>query len=252
MIVTVGKSREIAKIRKEVAAGQHRAAARRLQTLVAVDPTDDEAYQLLVQIHRQAGDAAGAGRWGFLTDHATPDEIAAFEQLHPSPWVRLRLLRWTGDPAQVPSRTGRDRLIALIRLADQMPPAGTGDGPDHPTPAAQRHPHVPAARAPMAMERVSAPPEAPLAPPPPPTEPGEQAAAPARGSAAVPSKRQLRKAARREERLRRRELRREVRASTWISLVMITILIALGVLGSLGAVHTIRSIIERLTALVVG
>jgi hypothetical protein len=257
MIVSVGKSRELTKIRQQLASGQSAAALRRLQTLATVDPTDREVHHLLVQIHRQRGDAASAGRWGFLSNEATEDEIRAFECQHPSPWVRLRLLRWVGDPGSVPNPAGRARLEALTALAERTgaaPPAvpdaprnsvfdfegfgtgGLGSGEF----GSGAYPHIPASRSPSGLEYWSAP-AAPAV-----DEPATDQADPA---TSVPfSRRQLRKARRRAERLRRRELRREVRASTLISLLMITILIVLGVLGSLGAVRTMRTIIEHLTS----
>ena len=253
MISAVGKSREITRIRREMAAGHHQAAVRRLQTLAAVDPTDREVYDLLVQIHRDRGDLVGAGRWGFLTDAATPDEICAFERAHPSPWVRLRLLRWFGDPDDVENLAGRTRLTALTALAEQ-----SGQLEPVPSPLAW----IPSSRRPAESEPGFAGViNAEFGYDVEPDHAGTTGAAMA-GADAVPdaqpaddqsagSRRALRKANRQAERERRRALRREVRTSTLISVTMIMLLLALGAAGSLGVVDTMRVIIARFASMVI-
>jgi hypothetical protein len=87
--------------------------------MLAADPGDLEVYRLLAEIHRTEGNAAEAGRWGYLTGNATDAEVAEFERAHPQAWVRLQLLGWSGDPALLPSDAARTRLAALQHQVTQ-------------------------------------------------------------------------------------------------------------------------------------
>jgi hypothetical protein len=96
-------------------------AAQRLRTLLAVEPNDIEVYRLLASVYRQTGNLVEAGRWAFLTDDLRDDELAAFEHAHPSPWLRLRLLLWSGDVDTLPEPV-RTRLLALVDEAESIGP----------------------------------------------------------------------------------------------------------------------------------
>jgi hypothetical protein len=264
MIGAVGKSREMTRIRREMAAGRSQVAARRLQTLAAMDPADREVHDLLVQIHREHGDLAGAGRWGFLTDAATPEEISAFELAHPCPWVRLRLLRWSGEPEAVESPIGRARLMALAVLAEQSVRSESAPDPIAWIPSARR----PIESEPGYPEMIKSVPTVDfendhgamtfaamihpaddLSDVSPAEDPS--AGLPATAPASTADRRALRKALRQAERERRRALRREVRASTLVSVTMIVLLLLLGAAGSLGVVDTMRVVIARFAALMI-
>lgn len=250
MIGAVGKSREMTRIRRDMAAGHYEAAIRRLQTLAAVNPTDHEAHDLLVAISRKRGDLAGAGRWGFLSDAATPAEISAFESAHTCPWVRLRLLRWSGDPEAVQSPAGRARLMELAALAEQVvraqaqpdPLIDAEDAGHAATVARIPRARRPAESEPGYPELISGAPTVDVDDEPAVAEPAHVHS---RGE-----RRALRKAHRQAERERRRALRREVRKSTVISVAMIVLLLLLGSAGSLGMVDTMRVAIARFAALV--
>lgn len=105
--------RALTLVRQDMAAGRQNAAIRRLRAMLASDPGDAVAYRLLTEIHRAAGDLAEAGRWGYLTGDATPEEVEAFECAHPQPWVRIRLLGKSLDPNRLPDATARARLASL-------------------------------------------------------------------------------------------------------------------------------------------
>src|SRR5262249_2118994 len=79
-------------------------------------------YQLLASVYRQTGNLVEAGRWAFLTNDLRPEELAAFERAHSSAWLRLRMLRWSGDPERLPSAEARNRLIELIASAEAEGP----------------------------------------------------------------------------------------------------------------------------------
>jgi hypothetical protein len=118
----VAKADVLARVKRDLAAGQTYLATQRLRTLVASYPDDLEIYRLLASVYRQTGNLTEAGRWGFLTDEVRPAELSAFAQVHADPWARLRLLRWQGDPAALPNDEVRQRLAALLAEADASGP----------------------------------------------------------------------------------------------------------------------------------
>ena len=109
-------------MKRDLAAGQTYLATQRLRTLVATHPDDLDVYRLLASVYRQTGNLAEAGRWGFLTDEVRPPELEAFARVHANPWSRLRLLRWSGDPATLPDDTVRERLAILVEEAETSGP----------------------------------------------------------------------------------------------------------------------------------
>ncbi len=125
----MAKANVLARVRRDLALGHTYVAIRRLRTLLAVDPNDLEVHRLLAGVYRQTGNLTEAGRWAFLTDDLRDVELAAFERAHPSPWVRLRLIRWDGDPDQLPSAAGRRRLLALVDAAEAAGRPGRGEAP---------------------------------------------------------------------------------------------------------------------------
>lgn len=109
-------------MKRDLAAGQTYLATQRLRTLAANQPDDLDIYRLLASVYRQTGNLAEAGRWGFLTDEVRPAELEAFARVHANPWSRLRLLRWTGDPATLADDTIRQRLAVLVDEAEESGP----------------------------------------------------------------------------------------------------------------------------------
>jgi hypothetical protein len=118
----VAKADVLARVREDLALGHTHVAIQRLRTLLAVHPNDLEVHRLLAAVYRQTGNVVEAGRWAFLSDELRDEELVAFERAHPSPWLRLRLLRWDADPDQLPSVAGRERLLALIDLVEASGP----------------------------------------------------------------------------------------------------------------------------------
>jgi hypothetical protein len=127
----VAKADVLAQVKRDLAAGQTYLATQRLRTLVASNPGDLELHRLLASVYRQTGNLAEAGRWGFLTDEVRPAELAAFARVHANPWSRLRLLRWSGDPAALPNDTIRERLAILVEEADASGPPEIWAGSYH-------------------------------------------------------------------------------------------------------------------------
>ncbi len=112
----------LARVKNDLTRGHTHIAIQRLRTLVAVDPDDLEVHHQLAEVYRKAGNLVEAGRWAFLTEDVRPEELAAFEHAHPDPWLRLRLIRWTGDPILLPSDGARARLTALQESAKRSGP----------------------------------------------------------------------------------------------------------------------------------
>lgn len=118
----MGKSDVLVRVKNDLALGHTHTAIQRLRTLIAVDPDDLELHRLLAEVYRQTGNLVEAGRWAFLTDTARPEELAAFERANPDPWLRLRLIRWSGDPATLPNAAAWSRLWALRQAAERSGP----------------------------------------------------------------------------------------------------------------------------------
>jgi hypothetical protein len=125
----VGKADVLARVKQDLAVGHTYPATQRLRTLIAIDPHDLELREMLAEVYRQTGNLAEAGRWGFLTDKVSPEELAAFERANPDPWLRLRMLRWTGDEADLPTEAARARLRALVEAAARSGPPSLYRGP---------------------------------------------------------------------------------------------------------------------------
>lgn len=118
----------LARVRADLVNGRTHIAIQRLRTLIAVVPDDLEIRETLASVYRLTGNVVEAGRWSFLADEVIPEEITAFERANPTPWLRLRMLRYSGDPAAL-APAARDRLVHLAELAKQTGPPAIWTGP---------------------------------------------------------------------------------------------------------------------------
>jgi hypothetical protein len=117
------------RVRDDLARGHTHQATRRLRTYLDADPHNLEIRGVLASIYRQTGNLVEAGRWSYLcVDQPHPEELLAFERANPSPWLRLRLLRFNADPAML-SPVARQRLFNLIDEADRVGPPPIWNGP---------------------------------------------------------------------------------------------------------------------------
>ncbi len=121
----------IARVKTDLEQGQTYRATHRLRTYLANHPHHLEIRELLADVYRQSGNLVEAGRWSFLAEEVRPEELAAFEQANPSPWLRLRLLHFAGDPAVLPA-TAQDRLRVLTVQAERTGPPPIWRGPVEP------------------------------------------------------------------------------------------------------------------------
>jgi hypothetical protein len=117
----VAKEDVLARVKQDLVVGHTYLATQRLRTLISVDPQDTDVRLMLAAIYRQTGNLVEAGRWSFLTGHVLEAELTAFERANPSPWLRLRMLAWNGDPAALPEGA-RERLLSLVDEAERSGP----------------------------------------------------------------------------------------------------------------------------------
>ncbi|GAA2392133.1 DUF6584 family protein [Dactylosporangium salmoneum] len=128
----MAKSDVLARVAADLARGHTHTALQRLATLTANYPDDLEIRAYRATVHRQVGDLIEAGRWGFLTEEATPAEIAAFERAQRAEWTRLRVLGLRSDPTSRLGPVARQRFAELTRRASaeaSAPVIWTSAGP---------------------------------------------------------------------------------------------------------------------------
>jgi hypothetical protein len=138
----VVKPAVFARVDNDLSLGHTYLAIRRLRAYLGSNPNDLAARRLLAAIYRQTGNLVEAGRWGFLTDEVHPAEVIAFERANPSPWLRLRLLRFDAKPKVLPP-AARDRLRVLAIQAERTGPPAIWTGPDRPEPPQRRRNALP-------------------------------------------------------------------------------------------------------------
>ncbi len=106
----------LARAEADLAAGRTHAAAARLRSLLVAEPLDLAVRGRLAEAYRRAGNLVQAGRWAYLTTQLRPEEEVAFLRAYPSPWVRLRVLRYPGAPESLPP-VPAERLRRLVVAA---------------------------------------------------------------------------------------------------------------------------------------
>jgi hypothetical protein len=114
----VRRDEQLAKVEADLARGHTHPALQRLANLTALFPEDLEIRARRAVVNRQIGNVAEAGRWGYLTEHLSPAEAAAFERAFRSPADRLRALRLHRDPGDRLGPLAAERLHDLVRRAE--------------------------------------------------------------------------------------------------------------------------------------
>ncbi|TQM83186.1 hypothetical protein FHX81_5604 [Saccharothrix saharensis] len=95
-------------------------ARQRLVRLVASYPDRLDLRERLAEVYRVLGDAAQAGRWTYLSGSRDEAEVAAFERAYRTPLARLEAMNWVSGEAGAPTRTARERLVALREAANDQ------------------------------------------------------------------------------------------------------------------------------------
>ena len=111
------KDEVLARADADLARGLIHPAMQRLASLTAAYPDDLNIRARRAALNRQVGNLAEAGRWGYLTEDVTADEIAAFERAQRSGWARLSMLRLRSDPTQHLGPSARQRFVTLVEQA---------------------------------------------------------------------------------------------------------------------------------------
>lgn len=119
----------LARVKQDLALGHTYTATQRLRTLVAIEPDDLQLRRMLATVYRQTGNLVESGRWGFLTDEVSEDELVAFERANPDPWLRLRMLRWDDRAPELADEAARARLAELATAAERAGPPSAYQGP---------------------------------------------------------------------------------------------------------------------------
>jgi hypothetical protein len=125
---SVAKADVLARVKQDLALGRTYLATQRLRTLIVIDSGDLELREMLATVYRQTGNLAEAGRWGFLGTEVAAAELAAFARANPDPWLRLRMLRWSGDETILPADV-QGRLRQLVTAAKRSGPPSAYRGP---------------------------------------------------------------------------------------------------------------------------
>ncbi|MFJ6672235.1 DUF6584 family protein [Actinosynnema sp. NPDC091369] len=95
-------------------------ARQRLVGLVCSYPDRLDLRERLAEVYRVLGDAAQAGRWTYLSEVRDEAEVAAFERAYRTPLARLEAMNWTSGEAGAPTRTARERLVALREATEDQ------------------------------------------------------------------------------------------------------------------------------------
>ncbi|WP_433651100.1 DUF6584 family protein [Micromonospora zamorensis] len=115
----MAKDHVLAKVEADLRRGHVHPAMQRLASLNAAYPDDLDLRARRAALYRQVGNVAEAGRWGFLAEDASAQEIAAFERSYPGAWQRVRLLTVTADPTDRLGPVAGARLGRLVEQAER-------------------------------------------------------------------------------------------------------------------------------------
>lgn len=101
-------------------AGGDLAGARvRLRSLVAHAPRRLDVRERLAEVYRREGAAQEAGRWGYLGEDVTPQELRAFARANGGDARRMMAaLRWEGPEDGAGTPVAEERLRALRATAE--------------------------------------------------------------------------------------------------------------------------------------
>lgn len=118
-------------------AGDLAGARERLRSLVAYAPRRLDLRERLADVYRRAGDPQQAGRWGYLSEQTTQDELQAFTRSHRGDArSMMHALRWEGTEDDLGSDLAERRLRDLRARAEDAAggPVGWRDPPPAPAP----------------------------------------------------------------------------------------------------------------------
>lgn len=104
-----------------LATGDPHGARVRLRSLVEHAPRRLDVRERLSEVYRTLGEPQEAGRWGYLSERTTPDELRAFERMHRGDARRMvRALRWEGAEDGAGSAFAEEQLRALRARAEEL------------------------------------------------------------------------------------------------------------------------------------
>ncbi|VTR76697.1 DUF6584 family protein [Cellulomonas hominis] len=102
-----------------VAAGDLDGARTRLVSLADHAPRRLDVRERLADVYRRTGNRQEAGRWGYLSEQTSPEELRAFAKAHRGDArSMMRALRWEGAEDGTGSQVAEERLRALRATAE--------------------------------------------------------------------------------------------------------------------------------------
>ncbi|MFF8279622.1 MULTISPECIES: DUF6584 family protein [Streptomyces] len=111
----------LARVDADLAAGRVPMARQRLRGLVSSFPHDLTLRRRLAEVYRLYGDAAEAGRWMYLEEDRSAEEITAFEARYGSPGWRMKALAWRGPETLAATAFAKEQLVAVrTACAEQL------------------------------------------------------------------------------------------------------------------------------------
>lgn len=111
--------RTLARVEEDLQAGNRALARERLRGLCGSFPQRLDLRERLGALYREDGESAQAGRWLYLSDTATPDELRAFERSHRrNPKWMMWALGWRGSEDEASTQLARERLRELRQRAE--------------------------------------------------------------------------------------------------------------------------------------
>lgn len=113
--------RTLARAQRLLATGDPHGARVRLRSLVEHAPRRLDVRERLSEVDRVLGEPQEAGRWGYLSERTTPEELRAFERAHRGDARRMvRALRWDGAEDGAGSAFAEQRLRELRARAEEL------------------------------------------------------------------------------------------------------------------------------------
>jgi len=125
----MAKDEVLTRVERDLAQGYTHPALQRLASLTTAYPDDLGLRAKRAEVHRRVGNFAEAGRWGFLTDDVTAQDLAAFERTWPTATLRLQVLKLPSGLDAMIGQRAEQRLSSLRDAAGKEERAAVAKQP---------------------------------------------------------------------------------------------------------------------------
>lgn len=113
----MGEEDTLRRVQEDLEAGRTVMARQRLRGLIGSYPQRLDLREQLADLYRGDGIMSQAGRWSFLSESLSEEELQAFEREYADPMVRMQVVGWRGSE-DAAGLVGRERLVALRQEAE--------------------------------------------------------------------------------------------------------------------------------------